>query len=126
VEVEIGECQKEATGKRFVRSHPLLPQLDSEEYLKYGFEVRLGLELESLGLNHPVGYLRQAAAPFQQEIDELRRTIEVELLPAIESDFKELKENVPKFRQMEKRRHERQTVADHMMQEYYAKKRVKK
>jgi hypothetical protein len=50
--------------------------------------------------------------------------IETELLPAIEQDLSGLNENVPMFRQIEKRRIERQTVADRMLREYHSKKRA--
>jgi hypothetical protein len=126
IEVEPG-CGERAYDRRaFARAHPLLPQLEEEEYARYPFEVRLQVELESLGLNHPVGHMRQTVAPFQQEIDELRATIEGELLPALERDLRDIKESIPKFRQLEKRRNERQTLADRLMQDYHTKKRLKK
>jgi hypothetical protein len=126
VEVAREPPAQRAQKRLFVRSHTLLPRLDEEEYARYPFDVRLQVELESLRLNHPVGHMRQTVAPFQQEIDELRRTIEAELLPALEQDLHEIKESMPRFRQLEKRRNERQTVAEMMMQEYHAKKRLKK
>jgi hypothetical protein len=109
-----------------VRTHPPFPRLEEEEYARYPFEVRLLVELESLGLNHPVGRMRQAAVPFQQEIDELRHATEAEMRPAVERDLREIRESIPGFRQLEKRRSERQSLAAMMRQKYHAKKRLKK
>jgi hypothetical protein len=126
VEVPPENTETDVPDRGFVRSHPLLPQLPGEDYMTYDFDVRLMLALERLELNHPVTPKGQETPTFQQEIDELRQKIETDLLPALEQDFRELRENLPIFRQLEKRRNERQILADRMLQDYFAKKGVPK
>jgi hypothetical protein len=79
--------------------------------------VRLNLELESL--------TTAEIAPFQEKLDNMQKRIETELLPGLEKDLQELEENVPKFRQLEKRRAEKHILADRMLQECIVKKRTK-
>jgi hypothetical protein len=126
VEVKPEETRGNRRQRLFVKSHPLLPRLPDDGYTGYSFEVRLRLELESLELDHPQPTQGQSAPLFQPDVDNMRRTIEVELLPALEKDLKELKANIPRFRSHEKLRIDRQNLANRMLQDYYAKKRAKK
>jgi hypothetical protein len=109
----------------FLRTHPLLPNLPSDGYLRLSFEVRLDLELESLGLNAPsIAPGAHTTAPLQQEIDALRRKVDDEIMPAIRRDLAELKDGLPGFRLTEERRNQRQKFADEKISDWQLKKRV--
>jgi hypothetical protein len=123
--VEDEPLPSEEQKTRFLRTHPLLPKLAADGYLRLGFEVRLDLELESLGLNEPmVSAGGQKTAPLQQEIDALRRRVEDEIMPAIMRDLADLKVGLPGFRLTEERRNQRQKFADEKISEWLLKKRV--
>jgi hypothetical protein len=126
--VEVGPLPPDEQQKKlFLRTHPLLPSLARDGYLRLGFDVRLGLELESLGLNEPtVGVGGHTAAPLQQEIDALRRRVDEEILPAIKRDWAELREGLPGFRLTEERRNQRQKFADEKLADWQIKRRAGK
>lgn len=101
--------------------HALLPHVNVE-YAKYGFDERLAMELESLGLSEPSEVKRDEVRPFQQEIEKMRREIEEVILPDLDEMYWHLKKKLPEFREKERKRNESARRVSEMMKEYHARK----
>ena len=103
--------------------HALLPQLNVGEHVQYGFDARLAMELESLGLNEQSVRERDIVRPFQQEIEAMKKEIDEVIVPDLDRMYRELKARLPLFREIEKKRNLKDKIVGEVMKEYQANKK---
>jgi hypothetical protein len=87
----------------FLPLHVLPPRIEGDEYLRFTFEQRLELELESAGIGRAVGECGRPAGVFASEIEHFMAELE-EARPAIERSRAEVLEKLPDWQADEQRR----------------------
>ena len=126
VDVEPLDAENKMEKKKvYARSHALLPVIEDDDYMVYSFDIRLNLELESLGLNQPQKSSNKDS-PFQNEIIELRDKIANVTIPAIDRLYNEIMENIDKYREDQAMRSEKIENVDRLITEANSKKRKRK
>jgi hypothetical protein len=109
----------------FVTAHPLIPEIPCDGYVGVPFETRLGLELESLGLNTPAPEKLAITMPFQRDIVDYVRDVNEFTLPELlklEPDIR----SIGKFREKEKKMIARIEETKRRLAELKRKKPAKK
>lgn len=117
------EQQKQETP---LKTHVLLPRIQFDNYMAQSFEVRLNLELKSLGLDKPSHNYRPNERPFDSEIKTKRENLTSEIIPSINELKEEIFKNYDAWVADRDRRTKNIDQANEMIAEYNAEQNRKK